>query len=259
MQLRGSCSLQLQISFEQIFAIVKVCELQLCAFWSNWEEVLCSCGSLCTVAKQLFFATENQFWTIVCSCEAVKVIGDHSSESNARLATGIPAKTLPHRSPLVTHGSRPMRAQCWASLRSHWSSLTPLPRAVITWLEDTCCVSLWVRISSRHLASFTNSEPLSKLYQCCRRVVLKLRPSSLLLLFLLRLLCGKGKDFAYETEGKYLSFSPSQGFFFSKNIFCLFSHAEGAFVRSETRANIKVRYWEFKSTLLSLFSQHNKM
>ena len=74
--------------------------------------VLCSCESLCTVAKQLFFATENQFRTIVCSCEAVKVIGDHSSESNARLATGIPAKTLPHRSPLVTHGSRPMRAQC---------------------------------------------------------------------------------------------------------------------------------------------------
>ena len=158
-QLRSNCSLQLQISFEQLCAVVN-------QFWT----VLCSCESLCAIAKKLFFATENQFWTIVCSCEAVKVIGDHSSESNARLATGIPAKTLPHRSPLVTHGSRPMRAQCWASLRSHWSSLTPLPRAVITWLEDTCCVSLWVRISSRHLASFTNSEPLSKLYQSCLKI-----------------------------------------------------------------------------------------
>ena len=103
------------------------------------------------------------------------------------------------------------------------------------------------------------ASPLLSLFHSCIKVVSKFWPSPLLLLFLLRWLCGKGKDFAYETEGKYLSFSPSQGFFFSKNIFCLFSHAEGAFVRRETRAKIKVRYWEFKSTLLSLFSQHNKM
>ena len=90
------------------------------------------------------------------------------SESNVTAA-----KTLPHRSPLsVTRGFPPMRAQACTGLCSYWPiAVTPLPRAVITWLEDTCCVSLWVRISSRHLASFTTSEPLSKLYQSCLKIV----------------------------------------------------------------------------------------
>ena len=240
--------LQLQISFEQFFAIVKVCELQLCAFWSNSEEVLCSCGSLCTVAKQLFFATENQFRTIVCSCEAVKVIGDHSSESNARLATGIPAKTLSHRSPLVTHGSRPMRAQCWASLRSHWSSLTPLPRAVITWLEDTCCVSLWVRIRSRHLASFTTSEPLSKLYQSCLKIVAFTILEPLLVVPKLSQIVGKGKDFAYKTKGKCCRFCQGKAFVF---VVLLQKYILSLFLMQRGYSRLPWR--------ISLFSQHNEM
>ena len=208
---------------------------------SKYKSVLRCCESLCAVAKQLFFSTTNQFWTIVCSCEAVKVIGDHSSESNARLATGIPAKTLPHRSPLVTHGSRPMRAQCWASLRSHWSSLTPLPRAVITWLEDTCCVSLWVRIRSRHLASFTTSEPLSKLSQnCglhhfwasfgCPKVVSNCGLHHFCSSFSCVCCVAKGKTSPIRQRGSVVVFAkvnPLFLLFFSKNIFCLFFSCRG--------------------------------
>ena len=89
----------------------------------------------------------------MCSCEAVKVIDAQCTESNVCLATGIAAKTLPHRSPLVTHRSGPMRAQARASLCSHLLSLTPLPCAVITW-RARHMLRLTVGVSRSHHLAF---------------------------------------------------------------------------------------------------------
>ena len=97
-----------------------------------------------------WFLSTLQQLSVLCSCEAVKVIDAQCTESNVCLATGIAAKTLPHRSPLVTHRSGPMRAQARASLCSHLLSLTPLPCAVITW-RARHMLRLTVGVSSSQL------------------------------------------------------------------------------------------------------------
>ena len=100
-----------------------------------------------------WFLSTLQQLSVLCSCEAVKVIDAQCTESNVCLATGIAAKTLPHRSPLVTHRSGPMRAQAWASLCSHLLSLTPLPCAVITW-RARHMLRLTVGVSRSHHLAF---------------------------------------------------------------------------------------------------------
>ena len=100
-----------------------------------------------------WFLSTLQQLSVLCSCEAVKVIDAQCTESNVCLATGIAAKTLPHRSPLVTHRSGPMRAQARASLCSHLLSLTPLPCAVITW-RARHMLRLTVGVSRSHHLAF---------------------------------------------------------------------------------------------------------
>lgn len=95
-----------------------------------------------------WFLSTLQQLSVLCSCEAVKVIDAQCTESNVCLATGIAAKTLPHRSPLVTHRSGPMRAQAWALLNEQACALIcwawPHFRALSSHGgQDTCCVSLW--------------------------------------------------------------------------------------------------------------------
>ena len=89
-------------------------------------------------------------WTgdLLSIVKQLKQLTSQCTESNVCLT----AKTLPHRSPLVTPSSRPMRAQAWASLRSDWSiPVTPLPRAVITRLARHM-LRLTVGVSPHHLA-----------------------------------------------------------------------------------------------------------
>ena len=125
-----------------------------------WKTIIAICTALSSPIYWRQFSSDEVILrahiTPIQYCivlfQAFEVIeGGQCTESNVCLATGIAAKTLPHRSPLVTHGSRPMRAQCWASLRSDWPSLTPLPRAVITSLARHM-LRLTVGVSPRHLA-----------------------------------------------------------------------------------------------------------
>ena len=125
-----------------------------------WKTIIAICTALSSPIYWRQFSSDEVILrahiTPIQYCivlfQAFEVIeGGQCTESNVCLATGIAAKTLPHRSPLVTHGSRPMRAQGWASLRSDWPRLTPLPRAVITSLARHM-LRLTVGVSPRHLA-----------------------------------------------------------------------------------------------------------